>query len=78
MGESKDRFGWEEQLEEEEQLSSRSKRKRRRRRSSRRRRRRSKRRGGRGEEVKWTGVLTTRLTLRLLEGGDNLPMAAPP
>ena len=72
MGESKDRFGWEEQLEEEEQLSSRSKRKRRR------RRRRSKRRGGRGEEVKWTGVLTTRLTLRLLEGGDNLPMAAPP
>ena len=70
MGESKDRFGWEEQLEEEEQLSSRSKRKR--------RRRRSKRRGGRGEEVKWTGVLTTRLTLRLLEGGDNLPMAAPP
>ena len=74
MGESKDRFGWEEQLEEEEQLSSRSKRKRRRRRSS----RRSKRRGGRGEEVKWTGVLTTRLTLRLLEGGDNLPMAAPP
>ena len=74
MGESKDRFGWEEQLEEEEQLSSRSKRKRRRRRS----RRRSKRRGGRGEEVKWTGVLTTRLTLRLVEGGDNLPMAAPP
>ena len=74
MGESKDRFGWEEQLEEEEQLSSRSKRKRRRRRSS----RRSKRRGGRGEEVKWTGVLTTRLTLRLVEGGDNLPMAAPP
>ena len=72
MGESKDRFGWEEQLEEEEQLSSRSKRKRRR------RRRRSKRRGGRGEEVKWTGVLTTRLTLRLVEGGDNLPMAAPP
>ena len=72
MGESKDRFGWEEQLEEEEQLSSRSKRKRRW------RRRRSKRRGGRGEEVKWTGVLTTRLTLRLLEGGDNLPMAAPP
>ena len=70
MGESKDRFGWEEQLEEEEQLSSRSKRKR--------RRRRSKRRGGRGEEVKWIGVLTTRLTLRLLEGGDNLPMAAPP
>ena len=72
MGESKDRFGWEEQLVEEEQLSSRSKRKRRW------RRRRSKRRGGRGEEVKWTGVLTTRLRLRLLEGGDNLPMAAPP
>ena len=77
MEESKDRFGWEEQLEEEEQLSSRSKRKRRWSRSSRRRRR-SKRRGGRGEEVKWTGVLTTRLTLRLVEGGDNLPMAAPP